>query len=65
MSTAFLTEEDTVKLTGRCLKSKQIAALRKMGIAFFVNASGHPVVPVSAVEGRKEAPHKKKWEMPE
>lgn len=51
---AFLEANDLATLTGRKVKSKQIEALRKMGIKFFVNACGKPVVPVSAVEGRKE-----------
>lgn len=51
---AFLQANDLAILTGRKVKSKQIEALRKMGIKFFVNACGKPVVPVAAIEGRKE-----------
>lgn len=61
---AFLSSADLSELTGRKVKSKQIEALRKMGVAFFVNACGKPVVTVAAVEGRKEAPQSKEWVMP-
>lgn len=42
-------------LTGFKIKSKQIVRLRAQGIAFHVNASGHPVVTRAAVEGHREA----------
>jgi hypothetical protein len=47
----FLTADEIRTLTGRALKTHQIAALRAMGIAFFVNAAGRPVVTRVAVEG--------------
>lgn len=59
---AFLEDADIAKLTGRKMKSLQIVALRKMGIVFRVNATGHPVVTWSAVEGRKEEPVKTAWQ---
>lgn len=62
---AFLSSADIVELTGRKMKSKQIEVLRQRGLLFFVNAVGKPVVPVAAVEGKKVAPQKKQWEMPE
>lgn len=52
----FLTAEDLAELTGRKIKSKQIEALRRMGLPFHVNAVGKPVVSVSALEGRKMPP---------
>lgn len=61
----FLTPEELAVLTGRKLKSYQIEALRRMGIPFFVNAIGRPVVARSAVEGSSKAaaaPPKKTWE---
>lgn len=61
---AFLSADDVFALTGRKVKSKQIDALRKMGVAFFVNACGKPVVTVAAVEGRKEAAQPKQWSPP-
>jgi hypothetical protein len=59
----FLEQADLVILTGRPQKSRQISALRKMGIPFHVNDVGKPVVARTAVEGKKsaEAP-RKKWE---
>ncbi|NHZ81857.1 DUF4224 domain-containing protein [Massilia sp. CCM 8695] len=60
----FLTKDALVTLTGRRRQSKQIEALRTMGLPFWVNAIGQPVVTVAAVEGRKEAPREKEWVMP-
>lgn len=62
---AFLSSADISDLTGRKIKSKQIEALRKMGLPFFVNAVGKPVVSIAAVEGRKPPTPKKQWVMPE
>jgi Domain of unknown function (DUF4224) len=56
MKDTFLCSQELVVLTGRKVKSKQIDALRRMGVVFFVNALGKPVVARSAVEGRSEAP---------
>lgn len=50
----FLSQEDLSILTGFTVKAKQIEQLRKMGVPFFVNGCGRPVVAVSAVEGRKQ-----------
>lgn len=59
----FLEPPDIAELTGYRLKSAQIEQLRFMGIPFYINASGRPVVTKSAVEGRKEdAPVKPKWQ---
>jgi hypothetical protein len=59
----FLEDAEIVTLTGKKMKSHQIDALRKMGIPFFVNATGHPVVTRSAIEGGKNGadPVKKAW----
>lgn len=48
----FLTDAEIATLTGRKVKAKQIAALRAMGIAFYVNAVGKPIVARSTIEGR-------------
>ncbi|WP_211474647.1 DUF4224 domain-containing protein [Collimonas humicola] len=61
----FLDSSEIFALTGRKMKGRQIDALRKMGIPFYVNATGHPVVTLTAVEGRKEEPTHATWEMPE
>jgi hypothetical protein len=53
MSNMFLNQDELVALTGRRIKSKQIEALRRMGLPFWVNAVGKPVVSVAAIEGRK------------
>lgn len=60
MST-FLDEDEIATLTGRKIKSKQIQQLRIMGIVFRINATGHPVVTRSTIEGGKEQPQQKKW----
>ncbi|KAF3997493.1 DUF4224 domain-containing protein [Glaciimonas immobilis] len=52
----FLDDDDIATLTGRKMKGGQIDALRKMGLPFFVNATGHPVVAKEAIHGRKEIP---------
>lgn len=50
----FITIAEMRELTGFALKSKQIEQLRRMGIAFFVNGCGRPVVTVTAIEGTKK-----------
>jgi hypothetical protein len=35
-----------------------------MGLPFWVNAIGEPVVTIAAVEGRKDEPREKVWVMP-
>lgn len=49
MST-FLDADEVAILTGRKMKTRQIEALRKMAIPFFVNALGYAVVARSAVD---------------
>ena len=49
----FLEPDDLVRLTGRSHARLQIEALRAMGVAFFINAVGRPVVARSAIEGRQ------------
>lgn len=62
----FLSPEEIAVLAGRKSKSRQIEALRAMGIPFFINGIGHPVVARSVVEGGKAItePPKKKWVPP-
>lgn len=50
-SPLFLTDSELRELTGRKLRTLQIAALRDMGIPFRINAAQRPVVCRSAVEG--------------
>jgi hypothetical protein len=63
MSDTFLTKEEIAELTGRKYVRLQIEALRKMGLPFFINAIGRPVVARSVIEGRREKgePPKPKW----
>ena len=51
----FLDPDDVAILTGKKLKAGQIDALRRMGIAFFVNPSGRPVASKSSIEGKDQA----------
>lgn len=51
MTAIFLTAEELQTLTGYAVRAKQIAQLRKMGIAFRVNGCGRAVVTRTAVEG--------------
>jgi len=62
-TSAFLSAEDIAILTGRRHKAPQIEALRAMGVAFWINAQGRPVVARAVVEGRKapEAP-RARWQ---
>lgn len=56
----FLTAEDVITLTGRKLKSLQVDALRRMGIPFFINAIGRPVVARTVIDGKQlTAPQEK------
>lgn len=49
----FLDETQLIRFTGRKAKSRQIEWLRSEGVTFRVNATGHPVVTRTAVEGRR------------
>lgn len=65
MSATFLEAAEICELTGRRSKSKQIEALRTMGLPFWVNPIGKPVVARVAIEGgRKEEKAEKAWVMP-
>lgn len=60
----FLTPEEIAELTGRKLRRLQVEQLRTMGIPFYVNAVGRPVVVRSVLENKKEAAPKPKWQSP-
>lgn len=60
MSMTFLDSEEICELTGRAHKGLQIKALAKMGIPYYVNAVGRPVIARSAIEGRIAVPAPKK-----
>lgn len=64
MSDTFLKADEIRTLTGRAHIALQIKALAKMGIPYFVNGIGRPVVARSAIEGRAvaaAAQPKKAW----
>ena len=62
MGNIFLERDEVVTLTGRKLKRNLIDALRRMGITFSVNATGHPIVTRAAVEGKPDfTPPKRTW----
>lgn len=65
MSATFLSRDDVRLLTGRAQRNPQIETLRRMGVPFFVNATGWAIVARSAVEGRTPSPAavepKKPW----
>lgn len=52
----FLTTAGVATLTGYRQKARQLARLRQMGIPFWTNAAGQPVVARAIIEGRKPAP---------
>lgn len=56
----FLTPDEVATLTGRKSKSRQIKELVRQGVAFRVNATGHPIVARSVIEGRAAAAPKEK-----
>jgi hypothetical protein len=55
MTSTFLTKEEVATLTGVKFKSRQIIQLRTMGLPFWINALGHPIIPRSAIDGRPSA----------
>ena len=60
----FLDDDALRQLTGFAHKARQVEQLRRMGIPFWVNGRGAPVVACSAVQGGKQAdapPPKQAW----
>ena len=60
-TTAFLSDEELRNLTGFQRKAKQVAQLRLMGVPFWVNGRGRPVVPRSIIEGETMLPAVRPW----
>lgn len=53
----FLNPDELVLLTGFRRKGRQVEQLRQMGIAFYINGCGRPVVARTSIEERaKVAP---------
>lgn len=63
MTTSFLEPDEIKALTGRTYKTMQIKALARMGVPFWVNDIGRPVVARAAIEGKASAApaEKKAW----
>jgi hypothetical protein len=64
MSDTFLDKNELKEFTGRSYVKLQIQALREMGVPFFVNGIGRPVVARAVLSGRSSAiptPPKKAW----
>jgi hypothetical protein len=64
----FLSPDELTVLTGikkgkngKTRHQLQVEQLRRMGVPFFVNACGQPVVTYAAVEGRHEEPLQQGW----
>jgi Domain of unknown function (DUF4224) len=51
----FLNPDELAMLTGFHRKGRQVDQLRRMGIAFYVNGCGRPVVARAAIEGSAAA----------
>lgn len=66
MSDTFLRPDEIRALTGRAHIDLQIKALAQMGVPYFINGVGRPVVTRSAIEGRNSgaAPKQKKTWVP-
>ena len=57
----FLTRDELAELTGYRQKHRQVARLRVMGISFWINAAGQPVVARAVIEGKKPEPRRQEW----
>lgn len=60
----FLTTEELRALTGYARAARQVAQLRRMGIPFWVNGCGKPIVARAAINGGPQvaAESKPQWE---
>lgn len=50
IQTMFLSKDEVRTLTGRIHREKQITQLRKMGVPFYLNAAGNPIVARAAIQ---------------
>lgn len=60
-SAEFLTPDELAMLTGFRRKGRQADQLRRMGIAFYINGCGRPIVARSSIEGRASGPSPHAW----
>jgi len=59
---AQLTPQQLIDLTGYRRKSKQVQALRQMGVRHFVRPDGRPVVDDSALQSPKSSAAQPNWQ---
>lgn len=57
----FLNPDELALLTGFHRKGRQVEQLRRMGIAFYVNGCGRPVVARGAIEGSATRTSPRTW----
>jgi hypothetical protein len=57
----FLNPDELALLTGFRRKGRQVEQLRRMGVAFYVNGCGRPVVARTVIEGRTESASPVVW----
>ena len=57
----FLNPDEIALLTGFHRKGRQVEQLRRMGIAFYVNGCGRPVVARAAIEGSAAGASPRTW----
>ena len=60
-ATVFLNPDELALLTGFHRKGRQVEQLRRMGIAFYVNGCGRPVVARAAIEGSTAGASPRTW----
>jgi len=60
-SAVFLNPDELVLLTGFHRKGRQVDQLRRMGIAFYINGCGRPVVARAAMEGGAASVSPRTW----
>jgi len=57
----FLSPDELALLTGFHRKGRQVEQLRRMGIVFYVNGCGRPVVARAAIEGCAAGTSPRSW----
>jgi hypothetical protein len=60
-SATFLNPDEVALLTGFRRKGRQVEQLRRMGIAFYINGCGRPVVARTSIEERTERAPPSGW----
>ena len=57
----FLNRDELALLTGFRRKGRQVEQLRRMGVTFYVNGCGRPIVARTAIEGRTDGTSPLVW----